>query len=168
MTGIQAKARELLIAHISRFATYHGQKETMTWGAATLHVVAVSILLGTGRGPFWHLAPWWKFWPFVALLAGTAFIAFRFVKRQFDRRHAAAKLVNACSNVLTRWVLNEPEHDSCALVRLGEYGFASDGKDWQVMPKAVIEELREVRQLETPKCGQGGLKRWLHDDQNLT
>ena len=45
MTDIQANARELLIAHISRFATYHGQKETMTWGAATLYVVAVSIVV---------------------------------------------------------------------------------------------------------------------------
>ena len=138
------RARELLHAHASRLAAYHAQKETMTWSAATLYVVAVAVLLGTGRAPFWHQAPWWKFWPFVGLLSLTAFIAFKFVSRQFERRTSAADLVHACGNVLSRWVLKNPEPDACEPVDLAGHGLAP-GHAFQLMPRAVVDELEDLR-----------------------
>ncbi len=43
-TVISSSAPDLLLAHIDRFGAYHTQKETMTWSAATLYVVAVSVV----------------------------------------------------------------------------------------------------------------------------
>ena len=150
--GPASNARDLLLAHITRFATYHSQKETMTWSAATLYVVAVSFLLAAGDKPFWHVAPSWKFWPFAALLGITASIAFLFVNKQFQRRLQSHLLVHACSNVAARWLTYEPTLQECEVQDLqqdlADYDFGPD-QDYQLMPRAVVDELKEIRRRTT-------------------
>jgi len=147
-----SSARDLVVSYIDRFAAYHSQKETMTWSAATLYVVAVSVLLATGREPFWYRAPWWKFWPFVALLAATAYVAFAFVHRQFQRRLASHLLVHACSNVAVQWLTREPTVAECQPQSLQEHGFGAE-QDYQLVPAAVTDELKRMaeRKREHPQ-----------------
>jgi len=142
------KAQELVLAHISRFATYHSQKETMTWSGTTFYVVAVAVLLGTGREPFWHMAPWWKFFPFVGLLVLTAYVAFKFVGSQFKRRTEAHYLVLACCNIASRWTQSPPTRADYDLQRLGRPGF-SRTDDLQWMPHAVVAEFEAIRRDST-------------------
>lgn len=155
---------ELLLAHASRLAAYHSQKETMTWSAATLYVIAVAVLLASGREPFWHHAPWWKFWPFVGLLAFTAFVAFEFVAKQFTRRTESHLLVHACINAATRAGEHSPALEDAQVQDLNSHIFDPTGK-YQLMPRSVVVELDDIREKHTEIQKK---RTWRDDDERLT
>jgi hypothetical protein len=155
---------DLLLAHSSRLAAYHSQKETMTWSAATLYVVAIAVLLASGREPFWHHAPAWKFLPFVALLALTAYVAFRFVSKQFKRRTESHLLVHACNNVVTKWLERPPKSEDCVSEDLGDRVFDPTG-EYQLMPHALVVELKKIREKHNEIQKN---RSWLDDDERLT
>jgi hypothetical protein len=129
--------KDLLLAHLTEYSSYHAQKETMTWASATFFVAAVVILVAAD--PFWRCWDARAFVPFVALLVVTGIVAGAFVWLQFRRRQQSAHFVQACKNVGARWVVSSPKDEDLEPTLVDEFA-----KRGQLFPKVLALEYRKI------------------------
>lgn len=90
---------ELLFRHRDHFAAYHNHKEQMGYAAATLYLVAATGVVLHGRDAQAAAAS-----PalFAVLLSLAVVLGFLFVSWQLRHRTLAARVVEACTNLITQ------------------------------------------------------------------
>ncbi len=88
---------------IDYYGRYHDHKETMAWVATAFYLGGIVYLASYFRTLLERTDDWWKALPSLCVLA-AGYLAFCFVKWQFDRRWKAHKNV-WCDNLLLRQLI---------------------------------------------------------------
>ncbi len=124
-------AHEYISTLRQHFATYHDHKEQMSFGATALYLTGVTALVIQSDTAWAKVLPCWAT---ILLAVMFIIIAVAFISWQLSMRAFAARIVEASTNLTTRWLHQWPSE-------LDTTPVPYEGK---LFPKFFVGELRSV------------------------